>query len=55
VYPSLVEKVVDPGDLGDRLQDLREGLVDDEDEVHLAFEGTSAPVATYYLKRAPRC
>ena len=38
MYPSLVEKLVDPGDPGDRLQGLREGLVDDEDEVSLRMQ-----------------
>ena len=39
----------------DEIDDEDEEVVDDEDEVHLAFEGMSAPVATYHLKRAPRC
>jgi hypothetical protein len=48
VCPSLVGGLVG---LGDHLQDL----VDDEDEVHSVCEETAAPVATYCLKKAPRC
>jgi hypothetical protein len=43
-----------PSSLEGDLVDLG-GLVEDEDEVHSGCGEAAAPVATYYLEKAPRC